>query len=93
MLIVGDADILYRVGRQALLIPTNRFDLAVPLDITLSADWKGPQHSLLWAAGDRPCEQIYIGFLRAQDTHLHPHPLQLWNSGVTDKIPVFRHLT
>lgn len=93
LLISGDADVMYRIGWQCFLVLADGADLAVPLDITFSADWKSPQHPLFRAAGDLPCEQIYIGFLRAQDTHLHSHPLQLWNSGVTDKVPVFRHLT
>ena len=92
-LIMGDADILYCIRRQGPLVLAKGADLTIPLNITLSADGKRPQHPFLWAAGDRPCEQIYIGFLHAQDTHLHPHPLQLWNGGMIDKVPVFRHLT
>ena len=67
----GRDGILNCVGRQRFLVSQDRFQLAISLNSTPSADGKRTQKALLGTAGDFACEEIHIRFLTAQDGYLH----------------------
>ena len=90
LLVLGNADILDRVRRQAFLISPDGLHFAVTLDSTPPADGEGAQHSLFGAAGDSPGKQIQIGLFPVEYSHLDPHALQRRNAFGINKVPVFR---
>ena len=64
LLVLRNADVLDRSGRQVFLIALDGPDLAVTLDGALPAQREGAHHALFRAAGDPPGEQVYIGLGR-----------------------------
>ena len=92
LLIPGDADVLYRVRREAFLVPQNRFQFAVPLDGASPTDGKRAEQALFRPTGDPPGEQPHIGLRSTEDADLYAHALQCGDGRAIDEVPVLRHL-